>query len=102
MPKSLDERTIEALVAHGADLATPRKTNHYFYARRQRSAEALAARLQKEGRNIDVHQTEDEWVVVVKFVMIVGPSSMADARREFESAAAAAGAHYEGWEASVR
>jgi len=102
MSKQLDAATIEALVSHGADLAKPRKTIHYFHARNQKSADALARKLQQDGRDIDVHDSGDEWAVVVTIVMLVGPSSIGQLRTEFVDAAKSAGAQYDGWEASLK
>ena len=101
MTHSLDSATIEALRSRGVDLTKPRRTIHYFYARDREHALALAGRLARDGRDIDVHKSGRDWAVVVACVLVVDAPTMAQIKRDFEAAASATHADYDGWEAAV-
>jgi Regulator of ribonuclease activity B len=100
-----DRRLLAQLVKAGADLTAPRHVVYYCYARSESAAESMAAAATARGFVVDVRDPlpayPGQWAVLAETIAVADEAFIAGSTDFFSALAAAHGAEYDGWEASV-
>ena len=96
-------RALDQLRHVGADPCVPHQTRHFIYVPGVKSAQNLARRLKRPGREVEVDTSAQQgyWLVVICQSLVVTPEAMADLRDEFEGAAGPLGGHYDRWQVDL-
>jgi hypothetical protein len=102
--RSEDRQMLQALLAHGADLAEPRHVLHYVLGcADEAAARAVAAEVPDWQSTVkSPPEGYDDWSVTFeRHGYILTPEHVVTDATRFGEVAAARGARYDGWEASV-
>jgi hypothetical protein len=81
----------------------PRRFRHFIYIPDRVKGEALAARLQRDGFEVESRMGADatNWLVLVHHMMVPDEQAIDELRKQFRGLAEALGGEYDGWEAEV-
>ncbi len=99
-----DRQVLAALLDHGADLTQPRHVLHYVYSLADATVARAAAAAVREWQSTVKPPPEgyDDWSVTFeRHDYVLNPENVAADAATFARVAAAHGAHYDGWEASL-
>jgi hypothetical protein len=98
-----DRKTLEALVAAGADLERPLTVDHFVHVGTEPEARNAAADLSEHGFAVVIDEPEDggPWIVTATRQDRLSPSAVADLRDLMTRCAERHGGDYDGWGAEV-
>jgi hypothetical protein len=108
-----DRQVLKALAGHGSDLSKPHHIVQWFYFPSRRVAQAVSARLEREGLGVQEVKPapaswwkrlfgQASWTCVVETHMVPNEEAIFRNTDRFNALAREFGGEYDGWEAGVK